>query len=86
MKEPTADRIRNIAVVSYTGAGTTSLSEALLYTAGAIPAMGSVLRANTGSASEPEEIHRSISIRPTASAMRRSRVSKLADRKPPRHS
>ncbi|MCZ6780474.1 MAG: elongation factor G [Nitrospirae bacterium] len=62
MKEPRADRIRNIAVVSYTGAGKTSLLEALLYTAGAIPAMGSVLSGNTVSDFEPEEIHRRISI------------------------
>lgn len=62
MKEPRADRIRNIAVVSYTGAGKTSLLEALLYTAGAIPAMGSVLSGNTVSDFEPEEIHRKISI------------------------
>ncbi|MDA2910483.1 elongation factor G [Nitrospiraceae bacterium AH_259_D15_M11_P09] len=62
MKEPRADMIRNIAVVSYTGAGKTSLLEALLYTAGAIPAMGSVLSGNTVSDFEPEEIHRRISI------------------------
>lgn len=62
MKEPRADMIRNIAVVSYTGAGKTSLLEALLYTAGAIPAMGSVPGGNTVSDFEPEEIHRRISI------------------------
>jgi len=62
VKEPRADMIRNIAVVSYTGAGKTSLLEALLYTAGAIPAMGSVPSGNTVSDFEPEEIHRRISI------------------------
>jgi len=62
MKEPRADTIRNIAVVSYTGAGKTSLVEALLYTAGVIPAMGSVASGTTVSDFEPEEIHRKISV------------------------
>ncbi len=62
MKEPRADTIRNIAVVSYTGAGKTSLTEALLYTAGVIPAMGSVMNGNTLSDFEPEEAHRKISV------------------------
>ncbi|WP_447972418.1 elongation factor G [Nitrospira sp. Kam-Ns4a] len=62
MKEPRSERIRNIAVVSYTGAGKTSLMEALLYSAGVIPAMGSVHGGNTVSDFEPEEIHRQFSI------------------------
>ncbi|MGH7164078.1 MAG: elongation factor G [Nitrospiraceae bacterium] len=62
MKEPRADTIRNIALVSYTGAGKTSLAEALLYTAGVIPAMGSVASGTTVSDFEPEEIHRKISV------------------------
>jgi elongation factor G len=62
MKEPRADTIRNIAVVSYTGAGKTSLVEALLYTAGVIPAMGAVASGTTVSDFEPEEIHRKISV------------------------
>ena len=62
MKEPRADTIRNIAVVSYTGAGKTSLTEALLYTAGVIPAMGSIVNGNTLSDFEPEEAHRKISV------------------------
>ncbi|MFQ5992848.1 MAG: elongation factor G [Nitrospiraceae bacterium] len=62
MKEPRADTLRNIALVSYTGAGKTSLLEALLYTAGAIPTMGSVVNGNTVADHEPEEIHRKISV------------------------
>ncbi|TLY15038.1 MAG: GTP-binding protein, partial [Nitrospirae bacterium] len=62
MKEPRADTIRNIAVVSYTGAGKTSLTEALLYTAGVIPAMGSVVNGTTVSDFEPEEVHRKITV------------------------
>ena len=61
MKDPVTDNIRNIAVVSYTGAGKTSLVEALLYTARTIPALGSVLNGNTVSDFEPEETHRKIS-------------------------
>jgi elongation factor G len=57
-----ADTIRNIAVVSAAGAGKTSLVEALLYTAGAIPVMGSVASGNTASDFEPEEIHRKVSV------------------------
>lgn len=62
MKQPRTDTIRNIAVISYTGAGKTSLAEALLYTTGVIPAMGSVASGNTVSDFEPEEIHRKISV------------------------
>ncbi|MBM4123184.1 MAG: elongation factor G, partial [Nitrospira sp.] len=62
MKQPKTDQIRNIAVVSYTSAGKTSLVEALLYAAGAIPAMGSVAAGNTVSDFEPEETHRKISV------------------------
>ncbi len=62
MKEVKGDAIRNVAVLSYTGAGKTSLLEALLYTAGAIPAMGSVPSGNTVSDFEPEEVHRKISV------------------------
>ena len=62
MKDSVTDNIRNIAVVSYTGAGKTSLVEALLYTARTVPALGSVLNGNTVSDFEPEEMHRKISI------------------------
>ena len=57
-----ADTVRNIAVVSSAGTGKTSLVEALLYTAGAIPAMGSVGNGSTVSDFEPEEIHRKVSV------------------------
>lgn len=62
MKQSSTDTIRNVAVVSYTGAGKTSLVEALLYIAGTIPAMGSVTAGNTVSDFEPEETHRKISV------------------------
>ena len=54
--------IRNIAIASAPGSGKTSLSEALAYTAGAIPSMGSILKGNTVADFEPEEIHRHHSI------------------------
>ena len=54
--------IRNIALASSPGAGKSSLVEALAYTAGAIPAMGSILKGNTIADFEPEEIHRHHSI------------------------
>ena len=61
-KNGQADTIRNIAVVSASGAGKTSLVEALLYTAGVIPAMGSIGSGTTVSDFEPEEIHRKVSV------------------------
>lgn len=61
-KNAYADMIRNIAVVAPPGAGKTSLVEALLYTAGTIPAMGSVASGTTVSDFEPEEIHRRVSV------------------------
>ncbi len=62
MKDLRADAIRNVAVVSNTGAGKTSLVEALAYATGVIPSMGSVLLGTTASDFEPEEIHRKTSL------------------------
>ena len=39
MKEYTGDKIRNVAIVGHGGAGTTSVTEALLYRSGAINRM-----------------------------------------------
>ena len=61
-KDAQADVVRNIAVVSASGAGKTSLVEALLYTAGVIPAMGATGSGNTVCDFEPEEIHRKVSV------------------------
>jgi elongation factor G len=62
MNEPRVDSIRNIALIGSSGAGKTSLIDALLYTAGVIPSMGSIVGGTTVSDFEPEEIHRKISI------------------------
>ncbi|MBF8299100.1 MAG: Elongation factor [Dehalococcoidia bacterium] len=56
------EAIRNIVLLSHSGAGTTSLSEALLMTAGAITRLGQIADGNTVSDYEPEEIDRRGSI------------------------
>ncbi len=40
MKSYTAEKIRNVGICSHGGAGKTSLTEALLYTSGAIERFG----------------------------------------------
>ncbi|MEJ2288911.1 MAG: elongation factor G [Deinococcales bacterium] len=54
--------IRNVAVLSHSGAGKTSLVEAMLYRAGAIPNLGRVEDGGTVSDHTPEEKRRKISI------------------------
>jgi elongation factor G len=62
MPSPEVERLRNIALLSHSGAGKTSLSEALLFTSGATTRMGKVEEGNTVSDYEPEEAKRSGSI------------------------
>jgi elongation factor G len=62
MKEYTADTIRNVALVSHSGAGKTSLVEALSFHSGAINRMGKVAEGNTVSDYEEEEIRRQQSL------------------------
>ncbi|HZX00030.1 MAG TPA: elongation factor G [Trueperaceae bacterium] len=54
--------IRNVAVLSHSGAGKTSLVEALLHRSGALPTLGSVEEGTTASDHTPEEKRRKISI------------------------
>ncbi len=56
------DAIRNIALVGHGDCGKTSLAEAMLYTAGAVPRLGTVQDGSTQSDFHPDEIERRTSI------------------------
>jgi len=59
MRKGSPTTIRNVVLASYPGAGKTSLAEALVFSSGGIPSMGTVLQGNTLSDFEPEEtLHR----------------------------
>ena len=58
----TASTIRNIALLSHSGAGKTSLAETLLFNARAINRLGRVEDGNTASDYEPEEARRAASV------------------------
>jgi elongation factor G len=56
------EKIRNVAVVAHSGAGKTSLIEAILFNSGAINRIGHIEDGTTATDYEPEEIARKISI------------------------
>ena len=58
----TAESLRNIALVAHSGAGKTSLAEAMLYDSGIIKRLGRVEDGNTTMDFEPEELKRTSSI------------------------
>lgn len=65
MKEYTTDQIRNIAMVSHSGAGKTMLAEAFLHFTGATTRLGKVEDGTTVSDFEEEEIRRKLSLSTT---------------------
>ncbi|MBI4260870.1 MAG: elongation factor G [Actinobacteria bacterium] len=62
MKTYDASNIRNVLLAGHSGAGKTSLMEALLFSAGAITRMGKTEDGNTVSDHEPEETRKGISV------------------------
>ena len=62
MPDITSDRLRNIVLLSHSGAGKTILSEAMLHAAGATSRMGTIEDGTTVSDYEPEETRRQTSI------------------------
>ncbi|MEX2599822.1 MAG: elongation factor G [Dehalococcoidia bacterium] len=62
MDQFTTNQIRNVVLLSHSGAGKTSLAESMLYATKAIGRMGRVEDGNTVSDFEPEEHHRRTSL------------------------
>ena len=56
------EAIRNVVLLSHSGAGKTSLSEAMLFNAGHVTRLGKVEDGNTTSDYEPEEVRRAGSV------------------------
>ena len=65
MAKPEIQNLRNVVLLSHSGAGKTSLSEAALFQVNAVTRMGRVEDGNTVSDYEPEEIKRGSSIQST---------------------
>ncbi len=62
MSKLSAGQIRNVAIIAHSGAGKTSLTESIMFNAGALDRIGSVEAGNTTTDCEPEEIARKISV------------------------
>jgi elongation factor G len=62
MQQYGLENIRNVVLLSHSGAGKTSASEAMLFSAGAIKRLGKVDDGSTTSDYDPDEVKRQISI------------------------
>jgi len=62
MKSYKVEQLRNVGLVAHSGAGKTSLAEAMLYNAGVINRLGKVEEGNTVTDYDPEEARRGISV------------------------
>lgn len=62
MKQYGTDQLRNVGLFSHSGAGKTTLSEALLFVSGTVNRMGKVEEGTTVSDYDPEETKRNISV------------------------
>ena len=62
MEQYGLENIRNVVLLSHCGAGKTSLSEAILFAAGAISRLGRVDEGTTTSDYDPDEVKRKISL------------------------
>ena len=62
MKKYNSESIRNVALISHGGAGKTSLTEAMLYTSGAINRLGKIESGNTTTDYDPDEIRKQVTI------------------------
>jgi len=62
MSKLSAGQIRNVAIIAHSGAGKTSLTEAILFNSGVLDRIGSVEAGNTTTDCEPEEVARKISV------------------------
>jgi len=62
MKNYRVEELRNVSLIAHSGAGKTSLTEAILYNAGVINRLGRVEEGNTVADYDPEEVRRKISV------------------------
>ena len=62
MKQYSAEKIRNVAIVGHGGCGKTSLASALLFNGGAVNRLGRVEDGTTVTDFDPDEIERKISL------------------------